>query len=587
MKKGYIQQIILVCTIVLLVACNRDDNGFVTEDGKVDVTKTIDFKVDFSDFNDEEETTITRANNAQQQSDTLSQQVVELNNNLLAVVMVQKDTAKSVMPKIPTRVLEDGIYRLTAVITAAELPIGSIKGFVKDGTFMHADNEVLELHPGTYKFVLAKVDHATYTIDNSILSQPVHRISMNKEAIASTVVGVAKNVVITSTPRHQQVKFDMKHTGARMRMKLTTFMANPAVFGKIEGTVYNSSSMDVALDDMVSGMGGIRSAWSGNCSFPASKYTFSDGIHIDNICTSISNEYQYFFYPTQISDLKLTLNNGTLYHKNLSTNPLTINFTTPTPVQMQVNGSYLINVKLMYNFWYLMSDGSVGLTKETTYAGGTKTPIAIVLSRSKRMAMGLKCANNDQQTKWGAVGWQKDNDVAYSRDSNDALEDMAGYHYTWDASGSIDGVTIKGNEKTKYPAFYYAGHYGSEVEADLTAKGISLDNDLKNKKWYLPSPGELNYIAKLGFANTSGQGLMVPLPFYADLVDVGIGQVGGTRLWFKGIWSSVELKYKLTGIAIPNLYYDSANPPLNTHGMMMFYDYAKSAPFYVRAFIKY
>ena len=52
MIKRYTQQIILVCTSVLLVACNRDDNGLVTEDGKIDMTKTIDFKVNFSDFND-------------------------------------------------------------------------------------------------------------------------------------------------------------------------------------------------------------------------------------------------------------------------------------------------------------------------------------------------------------------------------------------------------------------------------------------------------------------------------------------------------------------------------------------------------
>ena len=73
MIKRYTQQIILVCTSVLLVACNRDDNGLVTEDGKIDMTKAIDFKVNFSDFNDEEETTITRTNSDLQPGDTLSQ----------------------------------------------------------------------------------------------------------------------------------------------------------------------------------------------------------------------------------------------------------------------------------------------------------------------------------------------------------------------------------------------------------------------------------------------------------------------------------------------------------------------------------
>lgn len=581
MIKRYTQQIILVCTSVLLVACNRDDNGLVTEDGKIDMTKAIDFKVNFSDFNDEEETTITRTNSDLQPGDTLSQQVVELDNNLLAIVTVQKDTAKSIMPKIPTRVLEDGNYRLTAVPQGAMYSyIGPIKGFVHNGSFMHADNETLELIPGTYRFCLVN-DKANYKIDTTFPWQPYHLIVMNPEDIPSALVGAVNNVVITPTPKHQQVKFEMKHPGARMRIKLTSFMPHTAISGKIEGAIRTEGTFDVAFSSITNGTSNPI-AWSNNCTFPASEYTFPTPGKMDNICTSISNEYQYFFTNNTLSDLKLVLNNGTLYRKDLSTNPLTIKFATPTPVQMQVNGSYLINVKLMYNFWYLMSDGSVGLTKETTYAGGTKTPIALVLSRSKQIAMGLKNANGNQETAYGIVPWQRDNDVIYSMSSNEALEDMAGYHYTWDASGSYDGVTIKGNEKTKYPAFYYAGHYGSEIEADLTAKGISLDNDLKNKKWYLPSSGELNYITKLGFGNTSGQQLGVPVPTYMNFVDVAFAQVGGTRLRSKGLWSSVETVPNLEGLTIQNFYYDNT-----FNGFIDFGDYAKSVPFYVRAFIKY
>ena len=113
-------------------------------------------------------------------------------------------------------------------------------------------------------------------------------------------------------------------------------------------------------------------------------------------------------------------------------------------------------------------------------------------------------------------------------------------------------------------------------------KTKGADYDLKNKKWYLPSSGELNYITKLGFGNTSGQQLGVPVPTYVNFVDVAFAQVGGTRLRSKGLWSSVETVPNLEGLTIQNFYYDNT-----FNGFIDFGDYAKSVPFYVRAFIKY
>ena len=66
---------------------------------------------------------------------------------------------------------------------------------------------------------------------------------------------------------------------------------------------------------------------------------------------------------------------------------------------------------------------------------------------------------------------------------------MNGEHWTWDASGSVDG-SIKANEPAKYPAFYVAAHYNP---------GVQLTGTLATKRWYLPSLGEVLCLAPLVF----------------------------------------------------------------------------------------
>gem|GEM_PF-4388586 len=51
---------------------------------------------------------------------------------------------------------------------------------------------------------------------------------------------------------------------------------------------------------------------------------------------------------------------------------------------------------------------------------------------------------------------------------------------------SHDGVTIKANEQTRYPAFYAAAHYDEE----LAAQGITLTGNMVGRKWFLPSVKE-------------------------------------------------------------------------------------------------
>ena len=519
----------------ILAACSSNDDNSENDGKKVDVAKAVEFKVNFSDYNADEEVQGTRAADSQK-SDTLSKQVVDLGNDILAEVTVQRETTLTkAKPHPSTRALEDGNYTLIAYI--AESPVGEIKGFVKDGAFMHADNNVLELAPGTYNFVLFN-DKVNY-------SGGGYSFSVNHANAGTAIVGRAGNVVIPPSPRHQQVTFNMQHVGARMKLRLQCYMSHDGLGGKLSGTIPSIGKADPSTYVRMTGEN--PAAWSGNVSFPAVDFGLDN--RTDFYKLSLPTDYQYFFYGTNVSDLKLTLNSGTIYDTDLSAHPVTIDLAPNPTVMMEGNKSYIVNVKLMRNLWYLMSDGSIGLTKETTYGGGTKTPVGIVLSRSRHMAMALKNATLNGSTdiqwyyKWLAINVQ-DNYRTFPRYNRTlTLSDMDGRKYTWEAAGSHDGTTVKATAlydgvHPTYPAFYAAGHYRQQ----LTASGITLTNGMESKDWYLPSNGELAYIAT-EFGRCNQTELMTNVQFVhwkAEFAYSALRQVEGDLTMYKTV-SSTEI----------------------------------------------
>ena len=557
----------------ILAACSNDDNS--ENDGKkVDVAKAVEFKVDFTDYNADEEVQGTRAADSQK-SDTLSKQVVDLGNDILAEVTVQRDTTLTkAKPHPSTRALEDGNYTLIAYI--AGTPVGEIKGFVKDGTFMHTDNNVLELAPGTYNFVLFN-DKVNY-------SGGGYSFSVNHANAGTAIVGRAGNVVIPPSPRHQQVTFNMKHVGARMKLRLQCYMSHDGLGGKLSGTIPSIGKADPSTYVRMTGEN--PAAWSGNVSFPAVDFGLDN--RTDFYKLSLPTDYQYFFYGTNVSDLKLTLNSGTIYDTDLATHPVTINLAPNPAVMMEGNKSYIVNVKLMRNLWYLMSDGSIGLTKETTYGGGTKTPVGIVLSRSRHMAMALKNATLNGSTdiqwyyKWLAITVQDNYRTIPGFNRTLTLSDMDGRKYTWEPAGSHDGTTVKATAlydgvHPTYPAFYAAGHYRQQ----LTASGITLTNGMESKDWYLSSNGELAYIAT-EFGRCNQTELMTNVQFVhwkAEFAFSALRQVEGDLVMF-GTASSTEInEYNSYVVGGPAFFTLWINWYLNGSG--------KDDRFQVRPFINY
>lgn len=208
---------------------------------------------------------------------------------------------------------------------------------------------------------------------------------------------------------------------------------------------------------------------------------------------------------------------------------------------LSANGSYSAFVQVHPKYYYLMSDGTIGLLDKTIKYGGTKTPIGIVLSRSKRLAIAVGPTYYDDshiigewQTIDKPVGWSSNshqifNSKVYpSGNLFSALNDLDGEHNTWDASASKDGVTIKANEKEKFPAFYAAAHYGEK----LAQKGIHLTNGMENKRWFLPSVGEMAYAYRvLGFGedNSFPGGSSYKALWYGSLWKRAFYDVDGVR----------------------------------------------------------
>ena len=175
-----------------------------------------------------------------------------------------------------------------------------------------------------------------------------------------------------------------------------------------------------------------------------------------------------------------------------------------------------MKIKLKPNYIYLMSDGTTGHFKDTTFGGGTKKPVGVVADPTARVAIALKDAGGGTEYEWFAPRYSPhaDNTTLYSSNET-AATDMEGYKWTWETAGTTDG-TIKANQQTGFPAFYAAGHY----DPDVTVSGT-----LVGKKWYLAGWGEwVKGIMYLDFNNNDTS------PIYGVLLNESFTKVGGTKI---------------------------------------------------------
>lgn len=472
MKKQYFLAIAMFMLLTVFAACSSDDN-LDNGKGKVDIVSKFEFPVTFADYNSDVQVGNTRA--AANSSDTLKHEFVNMGNGLVADVTLQRDKENlsgNPAQAASTRTLTNDSYTMLAYQSGVLK--GELKGSISGGNFIPntGDPESMSLAPGNYDFVLYPTNRFTRS-GNNLTSTYASEYSM----LGRT------NYTVTASPQKQKVPFAMKHTVARVRVKFNTYVkVQPSNF---RVGFYAANPAEVpssAVYDAATGTWST-SGTGGSFGLGGSGWTESLG---SGIYSYTSHGYFYIFPGSNITNLKATLENATIYTENFNSKSLTFAL---TPVLASVaNGSYLISITFHYNFLYLMTDGTTGLFSETTFGGGTKTPIAVVISQSKKLAAALEEVSSGYQNYSGVVNsgvinlpWS-----SWTPGSTFTADGADGYKFTWEASGSADGTTIKANEQTRFPAFYSAAHYTPTLPA-----GKTLTGSIVGKKWFLPSVGEV------------------------------------------------------------------------------------------------
>lgn len=520
MRRAYLKSFLRSACLMLaggaiLAGCSNDDSSDAAANAKIDMASGIEFKLDFADYGEDTEVTGTRSAAAVQ---PIATETVELGNDLFAEVTVQRDTeAVPAQSKATTRSMNNGTYTMVAYQNGVMK--GEVTGTVAGGTFTAtSSNPAIQLTPGTYDFVCY----------NDKVTRSGDQLTVERADAGEALIGRVTNVAVKG--EKQQVTFTMKHAGARMRIKLTGYMA---MHNAIKATVSSDDAAPAtATYDMLTGTYSYT-----NGPLATDEYEFplneKDILQASEF-TSVSNSYQYFMAGTDGSKLKLSFTGGNYYFKELAGKTIELN---PEPaLQMEQNGSYLVNVKLKYDFYYLYSDGTVGRLS----ANADKTPVGIVVSRSKRLA----CALKKEELRFWCSGSEnyKQSNYRLVTTLAESLTDMDGEKYTWEPSGSLDGVTVKANEKERFPAFYGAAHFDP---------GVELTGGLENKRWFAPSIGQLMYlITGLGggsydeaasHPNYSGA---YPnnwdVAFHGELLNAGFLQVGYQSTYYSNVGSGTS-----------------------------------------------
>ncbi|WP_155944311.1 fimbrillin family protein [Hoylesella pleuritidis] len=516
-----------VSLLLLTVSCSNDDNN-VTEDGKVNTAKAIEFKVDFSDYDTDQKVSGTRS----ELYTPTKEAYVNLGNGIMAQVTIKQDTKTSKTSEATTRALSNDTYTMLAYDQATHTFKGEVTGTVTGGVFTATStNKDIILAPGSYDFVLY----------NSKVTRSGNNLSVSRANAGTAMVG-RTSYYVTHTPQKQKVTFQMKHAAARVRFQ---YMAD-AVISSSSATIESVNSTDVpntAIYDAAMGTwsNGNGAAVSDHFSMPA-----STGLaYAESLYYSDGTQYLYFLPSTPMEKLKLKNINAIIYNISASGVELTLNplydFLTHSNVKMEANKSYVVVITFHPNFLYLMSDGSIGSYTETTFGGGSKTPIALVISRGDRLAMGLKPLGAYKH--WGnSMRWHQQSNSSLLFFLSGGFAD--GYDLTWDPAQSVDG-TVKGSDPN-CEAFYDAGQYGTTLANELAAQGKTLAPSIAAKKWFLPNVKQLSkVITNIGFGD--GMTLIVnyntQVGWYRFIVSNALGRVGGQLNMPDGIWTSDENSY--------------------------------------------
>ena len=413
---------------------------------------------------------------------------VLLANGMRAVVSMEEDAPET---QAATRAaMDDGHYTIFALDPATgdriTGPDTQLTGTVTGGVFQSDAGSKMILDPGTYKFVCindAVTDHGTWLGVSTGMSSAIGTAPTASDAQIGTSTE-------TIDGDDWQVTFLMKHQNARFRLRLVAYTNQlENVVGAIVANEY-PVNFQYALD----GSNPVVTQKTQPYGEYIAKLTLPNTPAESNATyVKANNFYSNYMYVLPEGDrISLYLGKGKAYGKSFNPASPTGAGGQNFPSKTQRNHSYTITYRLLPDALYLFQDGSCGALTEkgarkvigvvakekTNSEDGTAAAISQVKGGTVTYAMGISntTLDNQFQTTVARVnGWEQYAE-AYQHDD--------GYKNTWEVSH--DGVTIKANEQTRYPAYYAAAHYGDE----LAAQGITLTGDMVGRKWFLPSVKE-------------------------------------------------------------------------------------------------
>ena len=452
--------------LLLLSACSSEENMADTGN-KIDVAKGIRFQFTEEGFEPGEVAAAKQGTRA-----LAEPQEIDLGNGIIAEATLEPDTAGCAQTRAGNPV-PDGTYKIYAIDAGGTRHDG-LTGTMTGGVFTPSGH--WELEAGTYTFVCI----------NSAVTDNGNELYVNmgqgrfKEDNDNPLIGVVPSVVVTN-PNDVIVSFVMRHQQARVRYGFVSYTE------PIE-------NLDLAFDTDAGWGGDFYYDLQGNklrtgTERPRLMVKYHVPVHQDRAYapSSLVTEYlhttDYVYVCPVLTPYNVFANVWaiSLYGRNRTT----LDQHYFTFGILQKNHSYIWKLKFKNKDpWYLYNDGTIGsLGKKTS----THVPIGIVVKEKtsatdQGTAIALKDAGDG--LSWGpdnvkandvqiAMGWAPYNVSA------DFANDMNGYHYTWEKSGSNDGNTIKGEVNT-FPVFRAAATYNPGVP--VTGSNVG--------KWYLPAAGE-------------------------------------------------------------------------------------------------
>ena len=454
--------------LAVLTACTSEDN-ITTSKQLIEVGgDKLKIVINEEPF-DVETTTQTRAGGMEQ---SIPAGTVDLGDGLEAEVSISQGTPA---PKTRATVVSDGHYNIYAYdANTNQMLIGpnkKLSGNVVGGVFTPDAGSRLELEVGTYRFVCCTDG---VSLDPTYGTGSLNLINAQKEMIGATEQ--------TLLGDEQQLVFLMHHRESRFRFRLIGY-TNQLTDVKAQIGVYTGSYRHNYIKVPTGFQGPSTSiGWF----YYANEQPIQGTPARQSTAYPLANEFEsdgYSYLSCVDCDLCFNLS-GTIYGKTVNIQNKRLEIV--NSYNLTDNGTYTINLKLKPTpALYLFEDGSCGALAEK----GSRTAIAAVVKEKTATEDGLAIAlKNDALDVGGTVKWggpsgettQQFNHIVKSTVA-DVLADMDGYKYTWEAAGSLDGVTIKANNPNM-DAFYKAANHTSP--APITFGGG------KRGKWFLPSVGQ-------------------------------------------------------------------------------------------------